>query len=292
MEQSEKINDWLFRYQYVYRVRRTEKQKRRFLSALVADLAEMREDVRVIEYNQGKKYSSNNVYVGNIKKADRIICTYYDTPPKHFGSYPFFDRKQQSKHTTNFIMATSAITLLIGLLATLIYMKVSPTSFQLTSPSTIAAIICFGLYFFGLSRVAKGLSERHTLVRNTSSLLAIMEMISRKHDQKTAFAFVDEGTFGENGIEAMKRSCKASAKIYVLDSIGSDDPLYFSGTGISKDKLNQAKIQQTEPKSELNYFFSGKESLDKKGDFFLDQAALKQKQSSQTNCEAIIEVLQ
>lgn len=54
MEQTEGFKDWLFRYQYVYRLRRTEKSKKRFLAALVTDIAKMRKDVRVIEYDQKK----------------------------------------------------------------------------------------------------------------------------------------------------------------------------------------------------------------------------------------------
>ena len=71
MQQNEKFKDWLFRYQSFYRVRRTDKSKRRFISALVADISDMREDVQVIEYNRHKKYASRNVYVGDIEKADR-----------------------------------------------------------------------------------------------------------------------------------------------------------------------------------------------------------------------------
>lgn len=55
MEQTEGFKDWLFRYQYVYRLRRTEKSKKRFLAALVTDIAKMRKVVRVIEYDQKKK---------------------------------------------------------------------------------------------------------------------------------------------------------------------------------------------------------------------------------------------
>ena len=115
MEQSEVFKDWLFRYQYVYRLRRTEKSKKRFLAALVTDIAKIREDVRVIEYDQQKKYASRNVYVGNIKQADRVICTFYDTPPESIGSYQLFDRKDQAKKTTMFILTSTLITKLVSI---------------------------------------------------------------------------------------------------------------------------------------------------------------------------------
>ena len=57
MEQSEVFKDWLFRYQYVYRLRRTEKSKKRFLAALVTDIAKIREDVRVSKRNMLREMS-------------------------------------------------------------------------------------------------------------------------------------------------------------------------------------------------------------------------------------------
>lgn len=42
-------------------------------------------------------YRSKNIYVGDIEKAEKVICTYYDTPVHALGSYFMFDWKDQRK---------------------------------------------------------------------------------------------------------------------------------------------------------------------------------------------------
>ncbi|MGM0213720.1 hypothetical protein IGI42_001261 [Enterococcus sp. AZ109] len=288
MEQNEKFSDWLFRYQYVYRVRRTTKQKRRFITALATDIAKMREDIQIIEYNRNKKYVANNVYVGDIKKADRIICTYYDTPPQSFGPYHLFDRKKQSKGTTGFILVSALITLLAGLIATLAYMRIAPNAFDLSAPSTIIAALFFGGYFFLLSKVAKGLSNRNTLIRNTSSILALLQLIDEVKNKKVVFAFLDEGAYGEVGLDVMQESTKPSAKIFFLDSVGAHTDLHFIGKGISSERLQQLDIQPHLGKSSINYLFGATVSEDT--DYVLEKDELKQKTLNLANVEKIIQL--
>ncbi len=225
---DERLKDWLFRYQYLYPLRRTNKQKQRFLAALVTDIMKMRQDISVIEYKQNKKYVSSNLYVGDIETAERIICTYYDTPPQTIGAYELFDRKQQRQSVTAFILISVGISLLIGLGLTWGYMSLVTAPFDFRSISTLVAIAGYGLYFYLFSKVAKGLSNRRTIVRNTSSVLALL-MLMDLNQPKTAYAFLDEGCFGELGLEALKASCGKSAKIYLLDSVGADAPLHVIG---------------------------------------------------------------
>lgn len=293
MEQNETFNDWLFRYQYVYRVRRTAKQKRRFITALVTDISKMREDIQVIEYNRHKKYAANNIYVGDIEKADQIICTYYDTPPQHFGPYYLFDRKKQSKGTTSFILVTSLLTLLAGLLITFAYMQIAPNAFDLSSPLTIFVAVCYGAYFIFLSKVAKGLSNRNTLIRNTSSILAVLQLINEVQNKKIAFAFLDEGAYGDVGLNVLRDSCKASAKLYSLDAVGAHTELHFRGKGFSSEKLKQLAVQQHSDIGNVNYLFGAKVSETSEGTkYVLDKTELKQKTLNMENLTKISRLFQ
>ena len=101
------FNDRLARYSFMYRSRNSNKEKTRFLKALVTDISQVRKDISVIEYSNQKKFSARNVYVGNIEKADQIVCTYYDTPPAYLGDYVLFDRKKQQKQTTKDLFFTT-----------------------------------------------------------------------------------------------------------------------------------------------------------------------------------------
>lgn len=289
MEQQENFKDWLFHYQHVYRTRRTAKQKQRFLAALVADIMEIREDIQVIEYNQKKKYAANNLYVGDIETADRIICTYYDTPAQSFGPYYLFDRKKQSKATMNFILVSSLLMILAGGLLTFLYMNHSGQGFNLSSLGTVLMIVCYGIYFYLLSKVTKGLSVRKNLIRNTSSILSLLTLMSKTDKQKTAFAFVDEGCYGDTGLEVLKDSCKASAKIYYLDCVGADAELHIVGNDVRKDQQQLFDTQQRS-NDRVNQIFSARvEASDQGKQYYLEKAELKAKTVNHDHLAKLVE---
>lgn len=290
MEQSEVFKDWLFRYQYVYRLRRTEKSKKRFLAALVTDIAKMREDVRVIEYDQQKKYASRNVYVGNIKQADRVICTFYDTPPESIGSYQLFDRKDQARKTTTFILASTLIAILLGVIGTLIYMRLSPDSFQLNSLSTIMIMLIYAGYFILLGKITKGLSNRKTLVRNTSSILAMLKMIAENKQKNIAYAFLDEGSYGNKGLEELQRQVNGHCKIYYLDSVGATAPLHLVGKLPSNKKIGE-NVEYQEADQKVSYLFSARKDQTNAA-FYLNPADLKKKQLNMDNIVTVTNLFQ
>ncbi|MBX8938201.1 hypothetical protein [Enterococcus gilvus] len=290
MEQTEGFKDWLFRYQYVYRLRRTEKSKKRFLAALVTDIAKMREDVRVIEYNQQKKYAARNVYVGNIKQADRVICTFYDTPPESFGSYQLFDRKDQAKKTTKFILASTIVAILLGILGTLIYMRLSPNSFQLNSIGTLGIVAIYAAYFALLGKVTKGLSNRKTLVRNTSSILAMLKMIAENKQKNIAYAFLDEGSYGNKGLDELQDQVKNHCKIYYLDSVGASAPLHLIGESPNSSKIN-SNVDYQAADQKVSYLFSARKDQEHAG-FYLNPADLKEKQLNMENIATVTSLFQ
>lgn len=290
MEQTEGFKDWLFRYQYVYRLRRTEKSKKRFLAALVTDIAKMREDVRVIEYNQQKKYAARNVYVGNIKQADRVICTFYDTPPESFGSYQLFDRKDQAKKTTRFILASTIVAILLGIVGTLIYMRLSPNSFQLNSIGTLGIVAIYAAYFALLGKVTKGLSNRKTLVRNTSSILAMLKMIAENKQKNIAYAFLDEGSYGNKGLDELQDQVKNHCKIYYLDSVGASAPLHLIGESPNSSKIN-SNVDYQAADQKVSYLFSARKDQEHAG-FYLNPADLKEKQLNMENIATVTSLFQ
>ena len=290
MEQTEGFKDWLFRYQYVYRLRRTEKSKKRFLAALVTDIAKMREDVRVIEYNQQKKYAARNVYVGNIKQADRVICTFYDTPPESFGSYQLFDRKDQAQKTTRFILVSTIVAILLGIIGTLIYMRLSPNSFQLNSIGTLGIVAIYAAYFALLGKVTKGLSNRKTLVRNTSSILAMLKMIAENKQKNIAYAFLDEGSYGNKGLDELQDQVKNHCKIYYLDSVGASAPLHLIGESPNSSKIN-GNVDYQAADQKVSYLFSARKDQEHAG-FYLNPADLKEKQLNMENIATVTSLFQ
>lgn len=289
--QKDRLNDWLFRYRYIYRSRLSDRSKKRFLNALVTDISQIRKDIRVIEYDLKHKAASRNVYIGDIAQADRIICTYYDTPPQHFGVYHFFDRKAQGRQTMNFILVSSFITIGIGAVATWFYSQFAADGFVLFSWQTFFLVLAFGSYFLLLGKVVKGAVFQKNLTRNTSSVLALLALISENERQNTAFAFLDEGSYGERGLEVLRDSAKRKATIYYLDSVGAKAPLHVVGTEFDRKQLARLGILQEEGiHATINYVISGnKESTE---GYYLPKQLLKQKDINMENVNKTIALLQ
>jgi len=284
------FNDRLARYSFMYRSRNSNKEKTRFLKALVTDISQVRKDISVIEYINQKKYSARNVYVGDIEKADQIICTYYDTPPAYFGNYVLFDRKKQEKETTKAALCTSIIWILLGIIGTLLYMKFVSAPFVLFSLQTLALGLIYGGYFIILSKLSRGMWNRKNLIRNTSSVLCLLQMLTEnKNQKKVAYAFIDEGCYGERGLDVLMSSVKNNAKVYYLDSIGADAPLNVMGQQFKKEVVESKKILYVSPKDKINYLFCAEMNQNK--EFYLDKSKLNKKNLNYDHFNQITELL-
>lgn len=284
MQQKEVFNDWLFRYQYIYRSRLLKASKQRFLKALVTDIAQIREDIQVIEYARERKFTSRNIYVGDVEKADRIICTYYDTPPQYFSSYLFFNRKEQGRRTTRFILAYSILMVFFGILGTLSYIQFMGSGFVLLSLQTLGASILIVLYFILLGRMTKGVWRNKNLVRNTSSVLTLLQMISETKNKRMAFAFIDEGSYGEKGLEVLEEISKKDARIFYLDSIGANAQLHALGKDFSRKRSESLGIKHIPSKNRINYLFSAKSELENEQEiYYLDKKELNKKTLNKDN---------
>lgn len=287
MNQTETFRDWLFRYRYVYRSRSTDKSKQIFLKALIADIIPFRKDLQVIEYDHTKKNASRNLYVGDLTKAKRIICTYYDTPPEHFGDYHFFDRQEQGRKTNQFILTASAVMILFGLLGTWLYIHFASGRFPLLSWQTALFASGVGIYFLLLNRVSRGAGFQQNLTRNTSSILALLSLISQNSQTTTAFAFLDEGSYGERGLEVLRDSVGPNAKIYYLDSIGADAPVRAIGKQFNEGQLQQLAIEHSsEAMGSINYLFCAEKQQDQT--YVLPRKQLKQKELNSRNMQKVL----
>lgn len=284
------FNDRLARYSFMYRSRNSNKEKIRFLKALVTDISQVRKDISVIEYSNQKKYSARNVYIGDIEKADQIVCTYYDTPPAYLGDYVLFDRKKQEKETTKAVLCTSLIWVFLGILGTLLYMKLVSAPFVLFSVQTTCLALIYGGYFIILSKLSKGAWHRKTLIRNTSSVLCLLQMLTENQNQKkVAYAFIDEGCYGRRGFDVLMNSVKKNAKVYYLDSIGADATLNVMGQQFKKELVEANKIRYVLPKDQINYLFCA--DMNQNKEFYLDKSKLNKKYLNYDHFTQAIELL-
>lgn len=289
LQNNESFQDWLFRYQHVFRVRRSDRQKKRVIQSLVADLLQIRKDVQVIEYDTYKKGAARNIYVGDIEKADKIVCTYYDTPPIAVGDYTLFDRENQKKNVTIFMVISSMLMLLLGAVFLYKTQDLLKGPINWSSPQLWLIVFAYFLYFFLFGKVTRGLSSRKNLIRNTTSIIALLSLIEKTTNNKTAFAFIDEGAYGERGLQELREYMELNCQIYFIESIGSEYPLYAVGPDFEQQALEESGIQLESNKGETNYLFSGFKAKDtQKESYILDKKALNKKQINMKNIEKMM----
>ena len=277
--------DWFIRYSSIYKCRYTKKEKTKFLKAFVADIAQIRKDVSVIEYQHG----ITNVYVGDIEHADKIVCTYYDTPPIYFKNYALFDTNKQKKQILQAIILCTTLWILFGGFFTYLLFRYFLSDFTLVSVQTVIIAILYFLYFKILSNISKGATNRKTLIRNTSSMLCVLDLLYRyPTNKKIAFAFLDNGCNGGHGLEILCKSVNKHAKIYHLDCIGADANLY--GLGKFVNKTNQIDIQMIPSKKRVQYLFCSDQK--DKDSYYLSNKVCKQKDMNFDNYLAVKEILE
>lgn len=254
---SNKKKDWFFRYNHILKKRFTPKQKERFIQSVSSDIFEMREDIFVteIQYNKKEETNAKNIYVGDVRKADIIIASYYDTPANYLGPYRFFDTDGMRKQTLRLNLLTSILLFLIGILFTIFVTIPVLNNFSSINFYTILIVIFYLLFFYLLRKAASGLAKRDNLVRNNSSLLLILDLISSIKSKDVAFAFVDKGSQNMLGLEALKKSAKANSKIYYLDSIGSKQKLYSISSEPVSESIKQLDLKFDQDKR-VSYIIS------------------------------------
>ncbi|MGX7031445.1 hypothetical protein [Vagococcus zengguangii] len=283
MKLDEIFKDWIFRYQYIYNSRLTDKKKTRFIKSLFTDIMKFRQDVQIIEYNSDKGSSLRNIYVGDIETADEIVCTYYDTAPNFLGDYHLFDRNKQKASTTNFILLSSTLTILLGVVGTYLYIKFIADKFEFLSIQTLGLVGLYGLYFLMLSNVVKGNILNKNLIRNTSSILTILDLIRSTSNTKRAYAFIDDGCYGDRGLEPLLNQKKKRAKIIYLDSIGAQAPLHIE---------ENIQINETQASENITYVFSANPSeSDDYTAYFLSKKDLKEKKINIENISKLNDFL-
>lgn len=285
MDKSEQNRDWLFRYNRLLNVRHSDKQKDFFLNSIIKDIIPVRNDVQVIEVRDGKQVVSRNLYIGNVKKAKKVVSTYYDTPTIHFGPYSFFNHEKQKKLTLTFNAVTSVLILIIGIIFTFlvgipVFNQNQGLSIQLVFVSFVYIILA---YFIGC--FAKGVPSRSNTVRNNSSIIAMLKMIYEVKDQSIAYAFVDTGTTNRSGLKELMERVSPISTVYYLDSVGSERELKILNN--QRDLTNsQDGNTPTLNDKRLNYVISAQQ--DEKN-HFLSKPDLKSKRINSENIKRIIE---
>lgn len=225
--------DLIVRYNHILNKRITFKQKTSFIRSLMLEFENIESDVKVVELREKNKKASvaRNVYVGDVKNADVIIATYYDSPLMHLGPYYILDKKKQSTSTLILNTILAIATIAFGVLLTFfVTNKYFVTGFEnINWPIFILFGIVYMILTYLISIFSKGIGRNKNVIRNNATIIYMIEKIMtlNKLNNNFAFAFLDSGTTNENGLYGLTVSAKSSAKIIYLDAIASSEKLYY-----------------------------------------------------------------
>lgn len=292
MGQENYLMDWYLRYNKLLGKRYTKKQKDLFLESLAADISLMRSDCEISSFHLHEKGAEyRNLYVGDMKKAKTIFCTYYDTPAVHFDPYVFFDVEKRKRSTTKSILLSSVFCIAVGLLFTLFVAVPIFEAYALLSLWPMLCILVYMLYFLYMGRITRGFPEQKTLVQNTSSVLALLEMIRNVKQENAAFAFVDAGCTNNAGLTKLMERKKSKGVFYLLDSVGSKRPLYQISQNTSlfvqADGVEHVRSSQIED-DRLIYLISADRAEEK---YHLKKEDLRQAELNGENMEYVTEYM-
>ncbi len=247
MDQQQLIKDWYIRYHSIFKSRYTTARKSKFLQSLEADIKQFRDDIKLDHFKFYEKNAAEyrNLYVGNIKTAKVVFSTYYDTPSKHIEAYEFFNIEERKRKKTKLILLSSVLYLLIGLAITWFIAMPIFQNYETFTWQFISIVLGMIVYFFLFGKLVQGWPNQNNLVQNTSSILVLLLAISQlRKNRRVAYAFLDAGSLNSGGLDRLKE--ETSAKIYHLDSIGSNQKLHLLSSEerlfhlISAEKLGES----------------------------------------------------
>ena len=119
--------------------------------------------------------------------------------------------------------------MLIGIFA--VFLLKDKLDFSHPDWITILTSLAIILYFYVFSKITKGRASKNTIIRNTSSILAMLTAMYTISSNKIAYAFVDDGCTNQSGLALLKR--ETNAKLIYLDSIGASKNLYLLTNSVS-----------------------------------------------------------
>lgn len=226
----------MMRYGLVAGTRFRRSQKLAFLLGITRDFENLGYRTEAKETEDGK-HPNVNLYIGELKRANMVVETYYDTPPGSFGllSYRYFNLKNRKRAAGLSVALPMSILLVAGA----VYFAAQREPWFLPTGGIRAAGLLHMLVMLLLLRslyvFRQGYGARNSLVRNTSSVIALYRFAERKKHEGTALVLTDNGCRANTGARILKEQCRAGQRVVHLDSVGAPGTLYlvFGGEGRS-----------------------------------------------------------
>jgi len=250
----ENFRDLVFRYCVMFGRRFSYKEKVAFLRIISKELIQLGYyvDAKIAKLKLAKKRYENyyNAYIGDLNKAELIICTNYDTGINNFNLLKTHAFKPQFSKLSYFIGLIPIIILFV--LSVLLNYFIFIPNIQLQgflSFSGIASILTTVVLFFFILKFRNGIANKKNFVCNSSSIIAIINLIKKldkKSKKQIAFVLYDGGNTNQYGLRMLENYSNNVSKkrIIFLDSIGNSQELLFFKPENSKFNIENIDFHQ------------------------------------------------
>lgn len=231
------LKDLIFRYCVLFGRRFSYKEKIAFLRIISKELIPLGYyvDAKLAKLKLAKKKYENyyNAYIGNLDKADVIVCTYYDTGVNYFNVPKIHAFEQNFDRSRYFLGLLPVFTLFIAsVLLNFFVLVPNIKEVGFLSISGVLSILSTLLLFYFILKYKNGIPNKNNFVCNSSSILVILNLIRRldkKSKKKIAFVLYDGGCTNQYGLKMFENYSDKikKKKIIFLDSIGNGDSLVY-----------------------------------------------------------------
>lgn len=281
MNQTNEWKDRWLRYNFIFNQRVTNRQKHKFIHSLLGDLKATNKKSQVVEIENASQFDVRNIYIGDIKKADTIIATYYDSPTNFFGFYPFFDIKLRQKKALFFNALMGLLVVLMGAVYTYYIAMPVMNESQGINLRFVLVVLSYLVFLVLLRKATLGFGKRNNAIRNNATLMYLINEVERNRSAKIAYAFVDFGCKSALGLRALQEIAPKNATIFYLDSIGAQQPLTLLD---EKMKVLDLSSPQSINKGHLYYVIAGQEE---NGQWLLKAEDYNKKEINQDNFQCL-----
>lgn len=187
---------------------------------------------------------SRNLHIGDIKKADTLICVPYDTASKILWRksqyYPLNTKKNLRIEMKNTVIHYSLAVVSLGFYY-LIHRNflLDTTLVWNVMASFIAAVIIY--------KFIVGFANKYNFIRNTASIVILMKMIrSLKKQRGVAYVLMDRTSNSYEGFKQLNAALGSQASrktMFILDCIAADESIFFHCHG-SKNEAWRKEMEE------------------------------------------------
>ncbi|MEG0034784.1 MAG: hypothetical protein RSE56_03160 [Bacilli bacterium] len=213
------MRDLIMLYGITLGKRYTKKQKALFLEEVSSKVKENGYSVE-IQTKKTKFQLTNNLIIGDLDNAEKVIVAAYDTPSKiylpNYNYYPFYSKKNVEQDNLNFI-----VQIFFGFISIVISYFFLKDFNEYTIVLKLLSLLCSSFILVNMYFVLKGKPNQLNYNRNSVSIAILMSVLEELKDSKNiAFVLLDQNVNSFNGLRLLAEKI-TNQTLIVLDSLAT-----------------------------------------------------------------------